>query len=96
MLFNNLVETQVDRLYIRLERGMRPDGTVRNYSRPARRKGLPSGRYAFKPHSGRRERTRRLRQAYRGHVAPGQFQTPQHFESAQMIYLHLVSLGEAA
>lgn len=50
-------------------------------------------RYIFKPHQSKRERLRRLQQAYRGVLPRAQFANQQEYDEAVEVYLALVSQG---
>lgn len=52
-------------------------------------------RYTFLPHQNRRERLRRLRQAYCGQLPPEQFVAVWVFAAAQQTFLRLVTEGKA-
>lgn len=60
-----------------------------------RRADRPAGRYLYLPHSGKRERDRRLRQVYRGQLPASQFQSQRDYEAARMVYLEFVSQAAA-
>lgn len=73
--------TVTDSIWLRMARGQKPDGSRGVPKRQAR-----VMRYQFQPHQNKRERRRRLRQAYYGQLSPDQFLNRAEYQEAREMY----------
>ena len=80
--------TVTDAVWLRMVRGQKPDGSrgvppIDNW-----RRGV---RYEFQPHQNKRERRRRMMQAYRGVLTPEQFYNRDEWREAGEMHLVVVA-----
>lgn len=80
--------TTIDRVVLSMALGLKPDGT--KHPKPAASKP----RYGFKPHQSKRERRRRMAQAYTGVLPATQFFNWEEWREARE--MHLVVQAERA
>lgn len=79
-----------DNVWERMLRGMKPDGTKHPLPPPSK------DRYIFLTHQNKRERRRRLRQAYAGVISVRQFFDAAEYQEAQEMHVMLEGPGKAA